>query len=236
MAKAIERADVVAAAETKEKKGITVSAANARLKALAKEYGYDSKVYQMASEYIEEHIDDKYIRKKDGHIVNIVAHQGKEVEKEKASFINKAGKEVTQTYKVIEEGVDLKNAFGRSDVFDEYLPTITGLTKKMMDEHSIKGTIKENKEIVKPYANAYAAVKVSYKPTVDDLYAIRDRDPLTLAELDPAEYDRLKGKAQELLDSREKTEAWVEEAKNLYVEYKEKVEEALREEEEQEQN
>ena len=204
-----------------EKNGITVAAANQRLKALAKTFGYESEVYRMASDYIEDRIDDDYIKRdKNGNILRIVAHQGKEVEKE-SSFTNKNGTEIKRKYTVVEEGVDLNNAFGRSYTFDQKLPKVMDLLKTVATENNIEGTIKGNAEMKKkliPLANVYAHRVTEYNSAVDELYHVRD-DIDALASYDPETAIRLSEEAKGALDDRERTDTWIADANEIIKEY-----------------
>lgn len=213
-----------------KKDGITIATANARLKALEKTFGFDSEVYQMASDYIKEKIDDEYIVKNDaGDIIRIKAHQGVEVEKEK-SWINKNGKEVTQKYKVIEGGVDLENAFGRAELFDEQLPTVTSIIKRTMAAEGIEGTIKDNKLVVAPLANAYAHVIRNFDDKVHEVYGVRD-DEGSLGYYDRPLADSYHDKAVDLLAERKKAIEWIARANNLINEYWAAVEDKKRQKE-----
>ena len=212
-----------------EKNGITVAAANQRLKALAKTFGYESEVYKMASGYIEDRIDDKYIKKDDnGNILRIIAHQGKEVEKE-SSFTNKKGTEIKRNYTVVEEGVDLNNAFGRSYTFDQYLPKVMDLLKTVATENNIEGTIKGNAEMKKqliPLANAYAHRVSDYNTAVDELYNVRD-DIESVGAYDPETAIRLSEEAKGALDDRERTDTWIALANQIIQEYNDAYEDMV---------
>jgi len=207
--------------------GITVATANARLKALAKTFGFDSEVYQMASDYVKEKIDDEFIVKNDaGDIVRIKAHQGKEVEKEK-SWINKNGKEVVQKYKVVEGGVDLENAFGRAELFNEQLPTVTGIIKRAMEVEDVEGTIKANKEKMIPLVNAWAKEIRNFDNNVNDVYDVKE-DAGSLSYFDSALAKKYHNEAVDLLNEREQSMSWTAKAKDIVKRYWDSVEDAKR--------
>lgn len=210
-----------------EHKKISISAANARLKALDKEFGKNSEIYQMASEYIERVLDKNFVAKEtikdsSGKDVSVVSHikNIKEISHMEKYIDEKTGEEKER--KVIDKkGTPTKeeNLFGRSEVFDEYLPSPQLILKKMKDEYSIEGTIKENKTVLKNYAEMWAKTMNDYDTTVEGLY-----DILENSETVEGDISVLKENAQKLLDSREKTVSWIEEAKKLYLDYMEQAE------------
>lgn len=212
-----------------EKNGITVAAANQRLKALAKTFGYESEVYKMASAYIEDRIDEQYIRRdKNNNIKNIIAHQGKEIEKE-SSFTNKQGTEIKRNYTVVEEGVDLNNAFGRSYTFEQYLPKVMDLFKAVAKDNNVEGTIRGNEAVKKkliPLANAYAHQVTEYNAAIDELYNVRD-DIESVGSYDPETAIRLSEEAKSALDDRERTDTWIALANQLIQEYNDAYEDMV---------
>lgn len=176
------------------KKKIKVGTANARMSNIKKTFGVDSEVYKMASDYIEERVDEKFIKRDtSGNITGI--RQTKEAEKLS------------------------ENAFGRSDVFDEFLPTVSGLLKAVKEENDIKGSVKDNRTVLINLAEVHAANLRSYDVTVDDIYDVRD-------DVDALGDATMVAEAQQLLDEREKTSAWLSAARDLVARYDEAVQEA----------
>lgn len=175
-------------------KGIKISTANARMGNIIKTFGKSSEVYKTASDYIEERVDEKFIKRdKDNNIVGI--RQTKESE------------------------AIADNAFGRSTVFNEYLPTVSGLLKAVKEENNIEGSVKENKKILMNLAEIHSSTLRNYDTTVDDIYDVRD-------DVDALGDSTMVAEAQKLLDTREKTSAWLSAARDLVARYDIAVQEA----------
>lgn len=174
-------------------KKIGAGTANARMSSIINEFGIGSEVYQMASDYIEERVDEKFIkRNKAGDIIGI--RQTKEAK-------DKLG----------------ENVFGRSDIFNEYLPTTNSIYKKVMEEEGYSGTIKANKDVLRPLVEVYAHKMGSYDDTVLDVYDVRDNTDALDADVYAA-HD-FHGRAVALLKIREKTSEWIDAARALVDEY-----------------
>lgn len=194
------------------KKSMKVGTANARMSAIIKEFGFGSEVYQMASEYLEERVDEKFLKRNDvGQITGIRQL------KEKSHLDPATGEKV-----VDQAGTPSDNVFGRSSVFDQMLPTVQGILKQAKEENKVEGTIKENKKMLVPLANALAETMRSYDTTVDDIYDVRD-------DVDALGDAKFVDEAQSLLDEREKTMDWIAKAKDLVRRYEEAAQKARQE-------
>lgn len=194
-------------------KQMMAGTANYRMGQIIKEFGVNSEVYQMASEYIEEHVDDKYIKKdKAGNIIGIKQIKSKYQTEEVPD--DKYGKVVKITG--IEEGTP-DSVFGRSDIFNTYLPSPTQIFSTVKAEEGIKGSVKENKQVLRPLVEAYAHKMRSYDTTVSDVYDVKDNVDALDADVYSAHdfYSR----AVSILQYREKTSEWIDAAKALVEEY-----------------
>ena len=218
---------------------ITVATANARLKSLAKTFGYKSEVYTMASTYTASHVDDKYIVKNDqGDIIRIKAQEEK-YHMEDQEYTTKAGTTKTHQVKVVDkEGLNLSDAFGRSASWEKYLPTVTGILKDVKDENNVEGNIKENKQELMRLAELKAAIINEYQPTVNDIYGVLNDDDSLAAE-DPDNAYRLMGEAEDLINEKKDAqeahiintawmEDWISRASKVVRDYQERVEDIRR--------
>ena len=194
------------------KKSMKVGTANYRMGAIIKEFGFNSEVYQMASEYLEERVDERFLKRNDvGQITGI-----KQL-KEKSHIDPATGEKV-----VDEAGTPSNNVFGRSSIFEEMMPSPQQLLSKMKEENKIKGSIKDNKKVLVNLANVYASTMRSYDTTVDDIYDVRD-------DVDALGDAKFVDEAQSLLDEREKTMDWIAKAKDLVRRYEEAAQKARQE-------
>lgn len=196
---------------------ISVATAHARLKKIYDTFGPESTVYQTAASYVEEHIDDKYLRRDaDGNIMGI--SQSKELKNKEALF-------------------------GRSYVFDEMLPTvqkkggildreITAFKKEIRDRQgpltaqeqeimtSNTKTILKDPTLTKFFtgrANVIAADLDSYDQKdgiINEVYIVRDNLEGLIEGADDFHSDAI-----ELLDRKERTADWVREARKLVQDY-----------------
>lgn len=225
--------------ETKPIPKITIATANARLKSLAKTFGYKSEVYAMASTYVASHIDDKYIVKNDANdIIRIKATEEK-YHMEDQEYTTKNGETKTHQVKVVDkEGLNLNDAFGRSSSWEKYLPKTMGILTDVKEENNIEGTIKENKKELMRLAELKAAIVNDYQPTVNDIYGVLNDDDSLAAE-DPDNAYRLMAEASDLIDEKNDAqdahiittawmEDWIHRASKVVKDYQERVEDMKR--------
>ena len=206
-------------------KTIKIPTVNRRLSTLREEFGIDSEIYKAAEGYIEEHLNDKFINRDEyGNIVSISKSK---------------------------EALDLPRVFGRSDVFDEYIPTVTQVYKRELEaqrqlyedrseymqgpltalEAALESGVSTKKIIQDPLIARYLSYKAEqmaealadYSGTVDEVYVVRDN------KYNVPDVSDLQETAQDLLDNRTKTVDWVRRAQDLIIEYKERTENFLRE-------
>ena len=196
---------------------ISVATANARLKKIYETFDPKSSIYQTAAAYVEEHIDEKYLKRDDdGNIMGI--KQTKELKNKEALF-------------------------GRSYVFDEMLPTIqkkggildreiTAFKKEIKDRQgplteqeqeimtSNTKTILKDPSLTKFFvgrANIVASDLSKYDQDdgiISEIYVVRDNSEGLIEGADDFHND-----AVELLDRKERTADWVREARKLVRDY-----------------
>lgn len=201
-----------------EKKLTTAKKINYRLGTLIKTFGKDSQIAITAKDYILSKVDSNYIK------------------------YNKKG-EVVGVREVKDLPTEL---FGRSYVFDQYIPSAKDLLKRelkaLKEEISEKASLKSdekdflkmkqssalaNKQIKQKLiqrANVVAEDLTDWDGLVDELYQVRD----DVEGLNDASFISA---AQELLDTRAKTVEWVRKTRELVRLYFETAEALERERE-----
>lgn len=200
--------------------------ANYRMGKLIETFGADSEVYKMASDYIEERVDEKYIKRAKESVydsngaVIIPKNSIIGIRQVKTKYVTeevddpKYGKVVN--IKAVEQGTP-DSVFGRSDIFDTYLPSPQQLLNTVKEEFNIEGSVKDNKKHLINLAEVYAKKMRSYDTTVSDVYDVLNN--VDMLDVDQFEANGFKEDAEKLLSVREKTSAWIEEAKKLADEY-----------------
>lgn len=210
-------------------KTIPVQTINKRLVKLREEFGVDSAVYKAAEDYIKEHFPDKIMvekKNKNGEIVTKknsntpVLVEKKMLNKDKDGHILSISKNSVNLGK--------KYIFGRSEVFDEYIPTVseaykreadllkerigppTTLEQKIISSKSQKEMVADPKikAYLKNQANRTAKALNEYEDIVDTLYEAASKGT-----------EKIKTSAQNLLDIRERTVDWIAQAKLVVEAY-----------------
>lgn len=216
-------------------KHISIATANKRLGAIRNTFGSDSEMYRMASNYVESHVDEKYlVRDEDNNLLRIKAKEEK-FHMEDQEYTTKNGEIKTHKVKVVDkEGLNLGDAFGRSNTWEENLPTVTQALKQIKDENNIEGSIKDNKKVLVPLANIRAAAINLFEPTVSDIYEVANDDD-ALAAVDPENAARLQKEAEKLIDekrqgfsSTSELQDWIYRTSLVVQEYNEASEDARR--------
>lgn len=225
--------------ETKPIPKITIATANARLKSLAKTFGYKSEVYIMASTYVASHVDNKYIVKNDQKDIIRIKAKEEKYHMEDQEYINKNGETKTHKVKVVDkEGLNLGDAFGRSASWEKYLPTVTGILKDVKEENNVEGNIKDNRQDLMRLAELKATTINNYQPTVNDIYGVLNDDDSLAAE-DPDNAYRLMGEAADLIEEKKDAQTnniintawmsgWISRASKVVRDYQERVEDIKR--------
>lgn len=214
--------------EVQHLKTIKIPTVNRRLSTLREEFGVNSEIYKAAESYIDEHLDDKFINRDGfGNIVSI--SKGK-------------------------EALNLNKLFGRSDVFDEYIPTVTQVYKRELEaqrqlyedrseymqgpltplEAAFEGGLTERnvrKIVQDPQIARYLRGKAEQMAELLADYdgTVDETYVVRDNKYNVPDVSDLQARAQELLDNRTKTVEWVRQAQEVIIEYKERTENFLRE-------
>lgn len=198
-----------------KKSSLSIPTANKRLESLAKTFGMDSDIYETAESYIKERItDEKYLKIDDeGNIIGI----------KNSKAIN-------------------TNTWGRSQKFNEYIPSTEDIIKDSLNfyKNDLENkeeplteeekanmkygprTVKKNPELYNKLVLAAitrAADLNNYSGTRSDVYIVRDNNKSLPSDIysEHKFYER----AQALIDDGTKTQEWVHKARKLINEYDE---------------
>lgn len=205
-------------------KTVGIPAINARMKAIASQFGTNSEVYKRAKHYLEANISDKYL-KKDKVTDEVIG--------------------IRQTKEALKEA----NMFARPEALNEYVPSVKELILneknalledlnnrrifEQVDQRDIDKSY--NKIMADPYLRntLFKRVEQVYsdlndqKGIVDEVYHVKNNDK----GLNDADYisGDFKGRANELVDQLQRGEGrdrdWMREARYLVDEYEEKCKE-----------
>lgn len=198
-----------------KKSNLSIGTANTRLASLAKTFGIDSAIYDLAESYIKERItDEKYLKINDeGHIVSIV--NSKKINTNTWGRSQKFNEYIPSTEDIIKDSLD----FYKNDLANKEEP----LTKE--EKANMKygpRTVKKNPELYNKLVLAAitrAEDLSDYDGTRSDVYIVRDNNKSLPSEI----YDshRFYERAQEIIDDSTKTQEWVHKARQLINEYQE---------------